>query len=220
MANIPDAAPRLAGWPLWWRWTLATATGELLGFAVPAAVGPLAVTGLSGLPMAPRALATLLLVALAGVVEGAALGLAQWLVLRRALPPLAARAWALPTALAAGLAYILGFAPSTLGDLGAATAVVIAAWIVVALPLLLSIGLAQWRVLRRYVPRAGRWVAANAAGWLVGLPFTFAGIALVPDGSPIGVYVIAGVVSGWLMGAAVGAVSGYALVQLLRGADG
>ncbi len=216
MANTPHPTPRLAGWPLWWRWTVATATGELLGFAVPAAVGALAVTGLAGLPTVPRALATLALVALAGVVEGAALGLAQWLVLRRALPPSAACAWALPTALAAGLAYILGFAPSTLDDLGAPTPAVIAAWVLVAVPLLLSIGLAQWTALRRYVPRAGQWVAANALGWLLGLPFTFAGIALVPDGSPIAAYIAAGAVSGWLMGAAVGAVTGLALVRLLR----
>ncbi len=213
MSETQSFSRALTGRALWWRWTVATATGELLGFAVPAAVGALVVRALAGRP-----LAILPLVALAGIVEGGALGAAQWLILRRVLPAIGARAWVLPTALAAGLAYILGMTPNTLGDLGAGTPVVIAAWALVAPLLLVSIGLAQWPALRRHLPRAGRWVWANALAWVAGLPLTFIGIALVPDGSPTAAYIAAGVVSGWLMGAVVGAVTGAALVRLLRAA--
>jgi len=218
MAAITNCGsqPALAGRPLWWRWTLATATGELLGFAVPASAGPLAVRILSRLPTAPRALALVPLVALAGVVEGAALGFAQWLVLRRAIRGMAAREWVLPTALAAGIAYILGMTPSTLADLGAGTTAMIGAWILLGPLLLVSLGTAQWLSLRRYVPGAGWWLGAWAAAWMAGLALPFVGLALVPDGSPVAAFIVAGVVSGWLMGAVVGAVSGLALVRLLR----
>lgn len=201
---------------LWWRWTLATATGELLGFAVPAAVAPLVVNALAGLPAAPRAVITIALIALAGVVEGTVLALAQWLVLRRPLRALTAREWVLPTALAAGIAYVLGMMPSTLADLGSPMPVVMGAGVLLSPLLLVSIGLAQWPALRRRLPRAGWWVAANALAWLAGLVMPFAGMALVPDGSPVIAFIIAGVLSGWLMGAAVGAITGLALVRLLR----
>lgn len=44
----------------------------------------------------------------------------------------------------------------------------------------LSIGLGQWLVLRRRLPRAGWWIAANGAGW--GL------LALIVDGNSINQY--------------------------------
>jgi|GEM_PF-4337060 len=70
----------LRGKQLWAGWTLATAAGELIGFAIPAAVGATVVAvGIADGPRFP------LLVA-AGVAEGAILGLAQWLVLRQPFP--------------------------------------------------------------------------------------------------------------------------------------
>jgi len=120
--------------------------------------------------------------------------------------------------LAAGVAYLLGMAPNTLGDLGAGIPLVIAAWMLVYLPLLASIGLAQWTVLRHRLPHAGWWVPANAVAWLAGLPLTIVGIGLVPDGSSTAAYIAAGVASGWLMGAVVGAITGLALVRMLRAA--
>ncbi len=210
-------ADQLSGCRLWWRWTLATAAGEFVGFAVPAAVGPVAVRALVGLSPVPRALATLALLALAGVVEGAALGYAQWLILRRALPAIAARAWVLPTAVAAGIAYVLGLLPSTLSDLGASFGTILPAAVLAALLLLVSIGFAQWLTLRHHVPRAGWWILANAAAWAAGLTVPIAAVALVPDSSPTIAYIAAGLVSGWVMGLVVGAITGIALVRLLRG---
>ena len=211
-----SAAPLNSGRALWWRWTLYTAAGELTGFAVPAIVGPLAVQALTGLPVLPRTLAVAALVVLAGIVEGAALGTGQWLVLRRPLPSIPYHTWVRPTALAAGLAYILGLAPNALGDLGASMGTVIAAWVVLGTLLLFTIGSAQWLVLRRHVHRAGLWVPANALAWLAGLPFPFITIAAVPDGSAISAFILAGILGGLLMGLAVGAVTGWALLRILQ----
>jgi hypothetical protein len=209
-------AQALGGYPLWWRWTLATAVGEFVGFAVPAAVGPIAVRALVGLAPLPRTLATLALLALAGVVEGAALGYTQWLILRRALPAIAARAWVLPTAVAAGVAYVLGLLPSAISDLGASFAAILPASVLAAFLLLVSIGFAQWLTLRHHVPRTAWWILANAAAWVAGLTVPIAAVALVPDGGPTLAYIAAGVVSGWVMGLAVGAITGVALARLVR----
>ncbi len=94
----------------------------------------------------------------------------------------------------------------------------IGAWVLLGPLLLLSLGTAQWLSLRHHFPRAGRWVWASAGAWLAGLAVPFAGLALVPDGSPAAAFIVAGVVSGWLMGAVVGAVGGLALVRMLPSA--
>src|SRR6188472_2493967 len=80
---------------LWRRWTLAMTAGELLGFAVPALVGALAV----GRGMGEVATAAALVAA--GVMEGAVLGWAQWMVLRRWIQGLGWKEWVGATAAAA-----------------------------------------------------------------------------------------------------------------------
>ncbi len=208
-----------AGWRrlLWRRWVAATTAGELVGFAVPAAAMPLVAKVLQGMSATTQALVTLGAAALAGAVEGASLGLAQTLVLRCCISDLAWWEWVRNTSLAAALAYIVGMMPSALMDLLRLSPVAFAlSWVLVGPMLLVSIGFAQWLVLRRHVRKAGQWVLANAIAWLAGLIVPFVGIALVPDGSPVAAYVAAGIASGVLMGTVVGMVTGIALLRLLE----
>lgn len=196
---------------IWWRWTLAVTAGELLGFAIPALTG--ALTTAAGLPEAVVWLVTVP----AGLGEGAVLGFAQWWVLRRYLPSLSGRAWVLATALAAGLAWIIGVTLSTLGSSARLSpAIVIALAVVLGIIFLLTMGGAQWWVLRRHLARAGWWIAANAIAWPVGVLVPVIALSLVPDGTPLGWIAVTGIVSGILMGVVVGAITGVALVMLLR----
>ena len=71
------------------------AAGELVGFAVPALAGALA----EALGLAQGVMVIVLVCA--GSLEGAVLGLAQSLVLRRYLPSMRCRDWMVATALAA-----------------------------------------------------------------------------------------------------------------------
>jgi len=208
---------RRDGWALWRRWMVATTLGEFAGFAIPAAIGPIAVRVLDGLGRTAAPLAMLGLMALAGMVEGASLAFGQSLVLRRAIPGVNRRAWVLATAVAAGVAYVLGMTPNTIYDIFAPdTWVMIVLAVLFGALILVSIGFAQYLVLRRAVRGAGRWVWVNAAAWLAGLPVPFVAMSLVPDASPVAVWIAAGVASGLLMGAVVAAVTGIGLVQLLR----
>jgi hypothetical protein len=93
------------------RWVLVVTLGEAVGFAVPAAVG----AGVSAAGWGP--LPTLIVMVLAGSVEGALLGAAQadCLYRWRVLP--LRRRWIVATSLGAAVAWSLGMLPSTVGGL-------------------------------------------------------------------------------------------------------
>lgn len=206
-------------WGLWLRWVVATAMGEFVGFAVPAAVGAAAAwaIGRMGGSFIALAMLNIMVMVLAGVVEGGVLGFAQWLVLRRYIQDMARREWVVATALAAGVAWAIGMLPSTLAETATVNSMVLVGGaVLLGAVLVASIGFAQWLVLRRYIEKAGWWVLANAVAWPLGVAVPFIGLAMVPEGAPVVVWVVVGVVSGFLMGAVVGAITGIALVWLLR----
>jgi hypothetical protein len=195
---------------LWVRWVLAMTIGELVGFAIPVAVGAGAWSlGLSDLAIA-------ILVTLAGAGEGAVLGFAQWLALRHTLA-IERRDWVLATGLAAVVAYAIGMLPSNLGDLSRFnSALLIGVGAVLGVIFLVSIGFAQWLVLRWAVPHAAWWIVANAVAWPLGVAVPVVGLALVPDNAPPVVWIVTGIVCGVLMGVVVGALTGIALIWMLR----
>jgi hypothetical protein len=190
-------------WALWWRWVGANAAGELLGLGTAAPVGAALVLRLAETPGWPAALATAGVMILAGtLVEGATVGTAQWLVLRRPLPRLRWRDWALATAAGACIAWTLGMVPSTLlaatADAGAAPsgepsdALVYTLAAAMGLALGPILGVPQWLALRRHARRAGWWVAANAAAWAVGMPVIFAGVGVAVGGGPLRATLVGG----------------------------
>ena len=156
-------------------------------------------------------------VVLAGAGEGAVLGFAQTRALRHDLPALEPSAWVRATAAAGALGWAVGLAPSAFHDALADLPAVVLAGLGAAasVVLLSSIGAAQAVVLRRHVHHAGRWVAANALAWLAGLPVVFAAFAIAPADPAIARATVA-IAGGAGMGLTVAAVTGRALVQLLR----
>jgi Ca2+-transporting ATPase len=154
----------------------------------------------------------------AGAGEGAVLGFAQSRVLRRALAGFRSAAWTVRTALAAAFAWLLGTAPSALERTWESWPVgwTVATAVVLGLMLLLCIGVAQWTVLRRVVPRAARWIGWTALGWLAGLT-VFMAIAtpLWQPGQPPWLSALIGVLAGASMALVMAAVTGTGLVRLL-----
>lgn len=197
---------------LWRRWVVATTLGELAGFTVPAAVGAI----VYALDVHPATLFGSLVIA--GAAEGALLGLAQAHVLGRELAGFDHPAWVGATALAAAFAWSLGLLPSSLGEQieDVPLVVVIPVGVVLGVVLLVSIGVAQWWVLRRYVPRSAVWIAANAVAWLVGLGLsvTLMSVLLTEDTAAAAAIAI-GVGAGLVMGLTVAAGTGWSLVRIL-----
>ncbi|NJM06374.1 hypothetical protein HC891_09545 [Candidatus Gracilibacteria bacterium] len=213
--------PRIAPSPtggLFWRWVLATTLGEMLGFFAPVLAGVLLIQAVASLDRPSAALLTFCVLVAAGSLEGIALGYAQWRVLRSVLPRIGWRAWTGATALAAVLAWSLGMLPNAITDgAGLGATFMVLAWVAVAPLLLLSIGVAQWFVLRRHLSRAALWVPANALGWTLGVGATFVGAALINETMPLWMAVSIGVASGIAMGFVVGCITGWTLIRMVRG---
>lgn len=199
------------------RWIAAMLAGEAVGFAAAMMVGRGVVQLIGGEPQGGIAadLFTIGLASLAGAIEGACLGLAQWSVLRRQIPRLPARAWLLATMAGGAMAWALGMTAGAHGP-----AQVPAAWVVVlvvlgsGLVLGAVLGAFQGLALRRYTRDAGRWVGASALGWCVGLMFAYAGVALTP-GPGLGLFnVVVMVTSGAAMAVAPALATGLVLRDL------
>jgi hypothetical protein len=186
--------------------------GELIGFAIPAIVGYAAFA----VGFSENVIWSLVIIAGAG--EGAVLGYAQWLALRRYLPNLSRNAWVLATTLAAIIAYALALLMTTLGErlASADPGMMILAFGVIGLAFVLTMGGAQWFVLRKHLRGAGWWIPANAIAWPLGVLIPVLTITLVPDASPALYFIFAGILGGVLMGLAVGCITGIAVVWLLR----
>jgi hypothetical protein len=206
-----DSGTRRRVWRTWVAWVTA---GETLGFTAPAVAGVLA-------PALPGDGWRWVLLLTAGAVEGSLLGWAQCRVLRRRLTDFPSRRWIVRTALAAAGAWAIGLAPSSLAPvLEAMPAVAVAVLGVIGgMLLLLSIGLAQWTVLRPLVPGAARWIGWTALGWCAGLTvFTLVATPLWQPGQPPLLIALIGVLAGLLMAATAAAVTGWGLVRLIDGA--
>lgn len=218
--RVAPAAPPPDRTGLWGRWFRAVTLGEIAGFAVPAVVGALVTGpawGLLGIGPLLQAAA----VVLAGAVEGTVLGLAQAYALRTALPGVATRDWVRATAAGAAVAWLVGSLPIVFGERVAGWPPAVLALLGVVL--LAAMGVFQWRVLRGHVRAASWWVAATAGSWLVALA-VFAAVTtpLWQEGQAAWLVIAIGVLGGAAMAATVAALTGLALVALLRrtGADG
>ena len=210
MTTLSDAPPAgVVG--LRRRWTLAFVIGELVGFIPPA------VTGATLASLGAPDVVLVVGLSLAGILEGATIGVAQARVLARYAPDLDGRDWVVATAAAAGFAWFVGMGGGALMSAGTAppaliTVVLVPAWGAA----LVAMGYAQWRVLRRTIPRSGRWISVTAGAWLLGVTIPVVALSSAPNEWPIWVHACIGVLAAIAMGLTVGVLTGRTLEQLVR----
>lgn len=188
----------------WFAWVLP---GETAGFVLPG-LAWFAVWTLDVPPLPAAAV-----VVLFGAGEGAALGYSQWRALVAWRPEFTSL-WIPATAAGAMIAWACGITPSTASDLGAPDWLAMALGFGLAPVLLLSMPIAQWRILRRYVPRAWRWIPWSAAAWILALPPTFIGPMSIPNDSPPAIVAATWVASGLAMATILAFVTGKAMQRL------
>ena len=200
-------APAPPGWPLWAAWTGITATVTAVIFVAGSVLFPLGLVG---------QVATI--IATSALIAGA-----QWLGIRRRVPPPAAERWFSATAAAYTVAWLVGgfcfrtgaanvppesftrpesttfFFPLVLAMTGALVGGLVAAM--------------QWPALRRVHP-APRWRELALAAWLLAhlVAGAAGGAAAALTQVAGGTVALAGLVTGLL----IGAITGLALVALLR----
>ena len=178
---------------------------------VPALVAALA------LPSATAAAALTLIAA--GAVEGMLLGWSQARVLARAVPGVHRGRWIATTAAAAAFAWTIGSIPMiTDGEIfEMPRGVVIPVTALLGAALLSSIGTAQWLVLRHHFRRSAWWIVTTSASWAAGLTvFAVVTTPLWQPGQSGWLVAAIGVFGGLLMAGTVAALTGWALLRLLR----
>jgi hypothetical protein len=214
---------------LWGRWVAANSLAELVGLGTTFLLGATLFAGIAAAEGTAAALLTALLMTVTGAFEGLIVGLAQWSVLRRALPSVGRRAWVGATIAGAVFAWLLGSTAMLFGGMssGAATGPAAgqpqeppaALMLVLAAALGLAAGLAlsaaQGWVLRRHVAGAWRWLPANALAWAAGMPLIFAGVDLAQKAGSPARAALSMALAIALAGAVVGAIHGIALVSFL-----
>ena len=225
------AQPRARGaakrwpWGFWGRWVAANAFAELIGLGSSALLW---IAFLAGLEARLGILTSATVVVVGStLLEGTAVGVIQWRVLRSALPKLRLAAWWSATAVGVLIAWSLGMIPSTLLSMDSAAssaapppamsdALMYTLAAVMGLVLGPVLGLPQWLVLRRHFAHAGLWIAANAVAWCWGMLVIFMVISFVPAGG-ITVSTVLIVLGGLaLAGAVVGGIHGVVLVKLVK----
>jgi len=203
---------------IWQEWVVATTIGQMAGFAFPAIIGVIAANMTTNIHTPNPELLMMVAMTIAGIGEGAILAYAQWIILKKYIKDLNTRDWILFTAMAAALGWGIGMLPTTVGEnISNLHPLALLSGIFILAPIfLLSIGFAQWLVLRKHMQKAGWWILANALAWPVGIFASIIVLILVPDNSPAGVWVLSGIMAGLMMGSTVGAITGIALVKIIR----
>lgn len=216
------------------RWIVANGWAEALGLGTTFVLGRLAAPWLEASSgVAPVVLTAVLAVVLGVALEGWLVGTAQASVLCERLQHMSRRAWTLATMVGAGLAWTIGMIPSTVMALVELTGtvpvkpesppaepgplLVYPAAVVLGAVTGPILGAAQWVALKRHVPRAHRWLWANAAAWAVGMPAIFLGMDHVPWTGGIAEVTLAVYAVCGAAGLLVGAVHGRVLDTLTRG---
>jgi MFS family permease len=138
-----------------------------------------------------------------GILMGATGGYFQWVVLRERIT--GAGLWGVASALGLGLG--IGVLVSTYITENYGIAVFLFASVIAVVS-----GILQWLILRRKVSRAGWWLLANLLGSLLGATGAAIGAAIGETGN----WGLAALVFGLGFGAGNGAITGAALVWLLR----
>ena len=186
MEQLKPPVKRL-NWRFGLWWVLATALGWVVGFTICEGVKSalLSIRSSIGAPD--------------GALIGTGIGLVQWLVLSRYLPR---AGWWIP-------ATILGFAiGKAAGDSLAGHITGLLGFALGGAMIGFLVGIAQWCVLSKKIPKPGWWILASAVGWAAG--WTIINIMDESAGGPISTIYLIGA-----LGAAVaGLITGAAMVRL------
>jgi hypothetical protein len=193
-----------ASWGFWFLWVAASTAGFALGAAAFWALGE------AHREDASIAVRTIVFV-LMGVIVTTSPGFLHWLILRQRFPH---TGWWIP---ASGVGSVLGFvmllwgvavADTRGGDRGFWP--ITYGWVVPILAVALGgavAGTLQWFVLRRWVAHAGWWIPISSISWVASTS-TYVSLTRAND-----VHLLFGAV---ISGALSGAITGLALVSLLR----
>lgn len=199
----------------WTRWTEYVVVGTFFGGALAIWIAASAVSHGTTMTFLPAAAAAIAIAGVAGLVEGGAVGIAQSLAFRDALPRVPAVPWVLATAVATAVAWgavmALNLAMVEREVTFTTMAVVFVAG---GATLGAMLGAMQWLIVRGR--DAAMWIGANAVAWVVGSGIAVSIASLVGPASGAEEVLAAMFAIAMLTGGAVGAITGLAFLRELR----
>lgn len=206
----------------WLNWTIFCGIGEFLGIGVAAGIAVLYFNLLGEPQTIGQKVLIIIVMILAGIIEGLVTGFFQWSVLKKRFSSMKAKNWLGVTALGAATAWLLGMIPSVFfaPESSSSTSVEFSMGQIALLAALMGVvlgtifGVFQWLELKGHTANASRWILANALGWTVGLAIIFLGASIPSVDTSLAVVIFIGAVSGLLAGLSVGAITGLFLIKL------
>jgi hypothetical protein len=197
-------------WGLWERWILATSIAQIIGLAIIGIVS-IAVSHVGYIQ------GTLTLI---GTLEGIILGFAQWLVLRRYIHH--STRWIIATVIGGLFAWFIGLTITALMALvyaGVSDEAQILGFFkglfLLGAALGTVLGFCQWLVIKNQIRRSMWWIVANAVAWALGLFIAYLGAGIVEGSFSLRTALFT-VLTGTVMGAVIGGITGTALVCLIK----
>jgi hypothetical protein len=209
-------------------WLLTCGLGEMAGLGAALAVGAASALVLGAPTSAGGRLLVLVVLVLAGALEGLIVGHFQGRILQRVLPRFPRRRYLTATAAAAAFGWAVGvstplfFVEAAFDAESSWRATTTTLLFVAFLGALLGLlfGGAQSLALDGAAKNRRLWVMGNAVGWAAGLPFVALFPSLLPDGAPLAAVVVTGAIGGLIAGAWVAVATAPVVVHWAMLDDG
>jgi hypothetical protein len=213
LASDTVSTPRepLRGLRLLVRWVLWVTPATFVGFTVAIVV----IVALDRLDPPDAVFGVVSVLGWAGC--GGVLGRAEGHVLRQALPSLSAARWTGATAAGTAVVWTAAMTPRALRAVlsGRSALFLGVVLLIVIVVVVFALGLAQWFVLRRHLPKASTWVWVSAGAWLVAM-LLGATVWTISSGDESAIAILAiGAIGALVVGVAMASLTGTFLVAAL-----
>ena len=202
------------------QWVLYSSFGELLGFGFAALSGFFiaSVLGCEDIMLNQSPWLPILIMVVAGFVEGCILGIIQAVPLLKAFPLVSKLRWTILTGTGGAIAWGIGTLVGPLlsekyfTNISFVSVLVAISMLVVLAGIL---GITQWIELKKHFTDSWKWIVYTIVGWGIGLSISFIGTSTITENTPIMWTIPISLLSGFLMGAAASFVTGlYLRVKL------
>ena len=204
------------------KWIVNCALGELLGIGAAGSIA-VAVNYSLGEPQSlMQKIVVLFTMLVAGAIEGTAIAVFQWKVLRHLFPKMKLLSWWKWTVAIALLGWGLGMLPSlflTQSSTAAAETTEPSMWLIAIVATCGGaiggslFGLFQSFELKKHSSKWKWWIIANTLAWSIAMLIIFIGASWPSATTPVSLIILSAIISGCLAGLSLGVITGVFLFK-------
>lgn len=203
----------------WFKWMLNYSFGELIGIGIAATIGRFLFIGFSSKVSSSggTSFLTLIILLIAGIVEGFITGYIQWKSLSKVVLHIKAKTWIITTTIATIISWLLILPPSVmfisiLSKISAINTYYSVLYIGLAgIAFGGLIGIMQFFIIKKHYNRPLVWIFANVVGWIISFLIVYKSLLLFKDSTSfvynlmliIGSCILSGLLQGIVAGTAL-----------------